>query len=435
MRVGARRAAVAGARLRGRRRGRAGRRGRRRGAPAPPRRRPARHRDAGHRRPRRGRRAGRGGAVLPGADADDVRPAGLPAPGDGGRGARASSSRTRPAEQLADAVRRVAAGERVVDPNLAAATLAGGPSPLTDRERDVLVAARGGATVADVAAAAAPVRGHGAQLPVVGDRQDRRPQPRRGGDRRRGARLALSPSCHPVTGPIRSVDGQIGWGPAGGTGRSQACGTVARPARARRLLARRDPRRSPHGRPRRRRRHGRGRHRRAPRTRPADRHRHAGGVRRTRTAGLLRAGGVGVHRSSSCRRAPRPPRARRRRARRLRPAAGLRLPRDRRRMVNARIIDGGYAQPLTIAPNSTFAADVRRRRRRRRGRRTRSVGRLRRIASVRRARRDPDPRGTSRPPGRRPPRHHLLRRPRRCATPPTSASTRRSATGSPPAPR
>ncbi len=57
-----------------------------------------------------------------------------------------------PAEQLADAVRRVAAGERVVDPTLAAATLAFGPSPLTDRERDVLVAARGGATVADVAA-------------------------------------------------------------------------------------------------------------------------------------------------------------------------------------------------------------------------------------------------------------------------------------------
>jgi two-component system response regulator DesR len=56
-----------------------------------------------------------------------------------------------PAEQLADAVRRVAAGERVVDPELAAATLAGGPSPLTGRERDVLVAARDGATVADIA--------------------------------------------------------------------------------------------------------------------------------------------------------------------------------------------------------------------------------------------------------------------------------------------
>jgi two-component system, NarL family, response regulator DesR len=56
-----------------------------------------------------------------------------------------------PAEQLADAVRRVHNGERVVDPALAAATLAGGNSPLTGRERDVLVAARGGSTVADIA--------------------------------------------------------------------------------------------------------------------------------------------------------------------------------------------------------------------------------------------------------------------------------------------
>jgi two-component system, NarL family, response regulator DesR len=56
-----------------------------------------------------------------------------------------------PAEQLADAVRRVARGERVVDPALAAATLAGGASPLTGRERDVLIAARDGATVGDIA--------------------------------------------------------------------------------------------------------------------------------------------------------------------------------------------------------------------------------------------------------------------------------------------
>ena len=56
-----------------------------------------------------------------------------------------------PAEQLADAIRRVAAGERVVDPALAAATLASGASPLTARERDVLVAARPGATVAEIA--------------------------------------------------------------------------------------------------------------------------------------------------------------------------------------------------------------------------------------------------------------------------------------------
>ena len=56
-----------------------------------------------------------------------------------------------PAGELAAAVRLVAGGERVVDPALAVATLAGGASPLTGRERDVLVAARDGATVADIA--------------------------------------------------------------------------------------------------------------------------------------------------------------------------------------------------------------------------------------------------------------------------------------------
>jgi two-component system response regulator DesR len=56
-----------------------------------------------------------------------------------------------PPEELADAIRRVANGERVVDPALAAATLASGVSPLTARERDVLVAARPGATVSEIA--------------------------------------------------------------------------------------------------------------------------------------------------------------------------------------------------------------------------------------------------------------------------------------------
>lgn len=56
-----------------------------------------------------------------------------------------------PAERLADAIRRVMAGERVVDPTLAATTLASGASPLTARERDVLVAARPGATAAEIA--------------------------------------------------------------------------------------------------------------------------------------------------------------------------------------------------------------------------------------------------------------------------------------------
>lgn len=57
-----------------------------------------------------------------------------------------------PVESLAVAVRRILAGERVVDPALAAAALAAGPDPLTDRERDVLRCAGDGSTVADIAA-------------------------------------------------------------------------------------------------------------------------------------------------------------------------------------------------------------------------------------------------------------------------------------------
>jgi two-component system response regulator DesR len=57
-----------------------------------------------------------------------------------------------PAEVLADAIRRVMKGERVVDPALAVATLAAGESPLTARERDVLIAARSGVSVAEIAA-------------------------------------------------------------------------------------------------------------------------------------------------------------------------------------------------------------------------------------------------------------------------------------------
>ncbi|OXM44581.1 response regulator transcription factor [Amycolatopsis alba] len=58
-----------------------------------------------------------------------------------------------PPEQLVDAVRRVHRGLRVVDPALAAESLATGASPLTGRERDVLRAAKDGSTVADIAGA------------------------------------------------------------------------------------------------------------------------------------------------------------------------------------------------------------------------------------------------------------------------------------------
>ena len=56
-----------------------------------------------------------------------------------------------PAAELASAIRRVMAGERVVDPALAASALSERGSPLTDRERDVLRASADGATIGDVA--------------------------------------------------------------------------------------------------------------------------------------------------------------------------------------------------------------------------------------------------------------------------------------------
>jgi two-component system, NarL family, response regulator DesR len=69
-----------------------------------------------------------------------------------------------PAAELATAIRRVRAGERVVDPGLAAAALAEGASPLTARETEVLSAARGHAAIADLAASlhlsAGTVRNH-----------------------------------------------------------------------------------------------------------------------------------------------------------------------------------------------------------------------------------------------------------------------------------
>lgn len=56
-----------------------------------------------------------------------------------------------PAHELALGIRRTMAGERVVDPGLAAAALSAGISPLSERERDVLKAGKGGASIADIA--------------------------------------------------------------------------------------------------------------------------------------------------------------------------------------------------------------------------------------------------------------------------------------------
>jgi two-component system response regulator DesR len=56
-----------------------------------------------------------------------------------------------PATELASAIRRALAGERIVDPGLAAAALSQGQSPLTPREHEVLAASRDYTTVAELA--------------------------------------------------------------------------------------------------------------------------------------------------------------------------------------------------------------------------------------------------------------------------------------------
>jgi two-component system response regulator DesR len=56
-----------------------------------------------------------------------------------------------PAGKLAQTIRKVLDGQRVIDPDLAAAALAEGTSPLTPREADVLAHAAHGATIAQIA--------------------------------------------------------------------------------------------------------------------------------------------------------------------------------------------------------------------------------------------------------------------------------------------
>ncbi len=57
-----------------------------------------------------------------------------------------------PSAQLATAIRRAVAGERVVDPMLAMTALSEGNNPLTERERNVLAAATVGASISEIAA-------------------------------------------------------------------------------------------------------------------------------------------------------------------------------------------------------------------------------------------------------------------------------------------
>jgi two-component system response regulator DesR len=60
--------------------------------------------------------------------------------------------KTTPASRLAEIIRDVAAGRRYVDPDIAASALTENPSPLTDRELEVLRASRTGASINQIAA-------------------------------------------------------------------------------------------------------------------------------------------------------------------------------------------------------------------------------------------------------------------------------------------
>ncbi|OYN92093.1 response regulator transcription factor [Parenemella sanctibonifatiensis] len=57
-----------------------------------------------------------------------------------------------PADTLIEGIRRVAAGLRAVDPELAAASLSAGPNPLSAREIEVLTATAAGGSTAAIAA-------------------------------------------------------------------------------------------------------------------------------------------------------------------------------------------------------------------------------------------------------------------------------------------
>src|SRR5579875_1003019 len=67
-------------------------------------------------------------------------------------GARGYLLKDRPASELAEAVRRVHAGLRSVDPELAAEAWTADPDPLSDRERSILQRAGEGRSSADIAA-------------------------------------------------------------------------------------------------------------------------------------------------------------------------------------------------------------------------------------------------------------------------------------------
>jgi len=84
-----------------------------------------------------------------------------------------------PASEPAAAIRRPAAGERIVDPGLAAAAQGQGVSPLTPREHEVLAASWEHRDDRRAGQSPPPLCGGDGPLPpVLGDAEPRRPQRR-----------------------------------------------------------------------------------------------------------------------------------------------------------------------------------------------------------------------------------------------------------------
>src|SRR5262249_7923073 len=109
---------------------------------------------------------------------------------------------------LALAIRRTAAGERVVDPCLAAAALSEGVSPLTERGRQGLAATDRGAGIHRDRSDLVPVQGHGPKPPVLGDPEARGSESGRGCSYRRTQGLALKAPKPPRPGLSSGMGGR-----------------------------------------------------------------------------------------------------------------------------------------------------------------------------------------------------------------------------------
>ncbi len=111
-----------------------------------------------------------------------------------------------PAEELAEAVRRVRSGLRVLDPVLAADSLFDGANPLSDREREVLRLAADGRSAAAIASEVFLSAGNRAKPPLGGDREDRGGEPGAGRADRSGQGMDLTPlRCGGMSVAARTV--------------------------------------------------------------------------------------------------------------------------------------------------------------------------------------------------------------------------------------